>query len=389
MRVSSPSSTVIIVGSLVMMLVATYWWAKDSFQFIQSSQADGQHDQSDTTLPAPARDGHKPTAVGKAKALTETENDDSFSVSSPAAAKQPIAQFRGDWGETPVYGRHDQVHFQNGLYQSLQKDNQNQPPDVSPDYWQFLQPLKSAQAAWCLAPQAGADLSQCDFSEAVSLKDRNLPNTQLSKTRLSGELGSANLSGADMSEASVIGSLVISADTRLQGANLSKLQSDGNNPVISEGADMSQVDLSAANLYGAKFKDSNLQQAQLTGATLTGAELTASRFEGAEMTQSNLSYTNLSQSGFSGAVLVAADISEANLTQTDFNHSNLQQANLAGSELTGADLSGADLRGANLTGVKGSLSAVIDGQTNFSDAICPDGVAVDGKQVLTCLGHGF
>ncbi len=384
MNLSRTSSTLIFASSLLMVLGVRHWWTDDALSFIRHSTQDSKSNQPNSAH----TNSRRMQAVVNETKIADAEDEFTISVTSVASSK-PSPQFRGDWGESPVYGRYDQVHYQNGLYQSLQKANQNQPPDISPDYWQFLEPLKSAQEALCRSPQAGVDLSQCDFSEANSLKDRKLPNTQLSKTRLSGELGHADLTGANLSEASVIGSLVISADTQLQGANFSKLQSDGNNPVISEGADLSQVDFTAANLYGAKFKDSNLQQAQLTGATLTGAELTGNHFEGAEMTQTNLSYANLSQSGFAGASLVAADISEANLTQTDFNHSNLQQVNLAGSDLTGADLSGADLSGANLSGAKGMQTAMIDAQTNFHGAICPDGVSVDGKQVTTCLGHGF
>jgi len=306
----------------------------------------------------------------------------------PVADKSP-GIFRGDWGETPVYARHDRVNHQDAVYLSLENANQNQPPDISPNYWRFLQKLKTAQTENCQAPQQGADLSHCDFTDAVNLKDRQLQHTQLSKARLSGELGNADLTGADLSGASVIGSLVIGPNTRLQGANLSSLQSDGNNPLVAEGADLGRVNLSEANLYGARLKDSQMQQAQLTGSTLTGAELTNSHLEGAEMSRSNLSYANLTQAVFIAATLVAADLGEANLSQADFSDANLQQANLAGAELSGVDFSGADLTGANLTGVKGMDSTLIDSRTNFSGAICPDGASVDGKQVTTCMGHGF
>ncbi len=297
--------------------------------------------------------------------------------------------FRGDWGETPIYRRHDRVNHQGAEYMSLENANQNQPPDTNPSYWRLMQTLKTARAENCQAPQPGADLSQCDFTETVSLKDRPLQQAQLSKARLSGELGSADLSGADLSGASVIGSLVISPSTRLQGANLSNLQSDGNNPVIAEGANLGLVNLSDANLYGARLKAIQLQQAQLTGSILTGAELTDSHLEGADMSRSNLSYANLTQAVFSAATLVAADLGEANLNQADFSAANLQQANLAGADLTGIDLSGADLTGANLSGAKGMDSVLIDEQTQFNDAICPDGVNVDGQQVTTCMGHGI
>ena len=297
--------------------------------------------------------------------------------------------FRGDWGEMPVYAKNDRVNHEDAAYLSLENDNQNQPPSSSPAYWQLLKKFKTVDMEACLSPSPGADMTQCNFSDAVSLKGRNLSGAMLSKARLGGELGNADLTGANLSGATVIGSLRIGPETKLQNANLSRLRADGNNPLIAEDADLSRTDLSEASLYGAKLSHANLAGARLNGATLTGAELGASRLEGAKLSKVNLSYANLSAAGFREAVLNEADLSEADLTAGDFGNADLRRANLAGADLSGSDLSGADLRGADLTAVKNADLAVVNGQTDFTSAICPDGVGVDGERVTTCVGHGF
>jgi uncharacterized protein YjbI with pentapeptide repeats len=306
-----------------------------------------------------------------------------------SSAGQLPGTFRGDWGETLIYARNDRVNYEDAAYISLENDNQNQPPSTSPAFWRRVKKFKTPDPEACLSPVQGADLTKCDFTEEVSLKDRNLNGAVLSKARLGGELGSADLTGANLSGAVVSGSLVIGPDTRLDHANLSKLQSDGNNPLIAESANLSNTNFSEANLYGAKMAGANLTGADLTGVTLTGAELSETRLEGVGLSKANLTFANLSAGILADATLNEADLTDANLTEADFSRANLQQANLAGTELARADLSGADLRGANLTAAKNTNSAIIDSETDFTDAICPDGVSVDGMQVTTCVGHGF
>ncbi|MGR8932277.1 MAG: pentapeptide repeat-containing protein [Gammaproteobacteria bacterium] len=297
--------------------------------------------------------------------------------------------FRGDWGESPVYARGDRVNHEGAIYLSLENDNQSQSPSQSPAYWRSLKQLPVADMAACLSPSPGANLSQCDFSDTASLKDRLLGGSNLSNTKLSGELGRADLRGANLSGATVVGSLVIGPDTRLQHADLSKLHADGNNPLIADDADLSQTNFKEASLYGAKLSHADLSGAQLTAATLTGAELSGGRLEKAELSKANLSYANLTGAAFSDAVLNQADLSEAHLSRSDFSNADLNQANLAGADLDGSDLSGADLRGANLIAAKNAELALVDTLTDFTSAICPDGITVDGIQATTCIGHGF
>ena len=297
--------------------------------------------------------------------------------------------FRGDWGEKPVYAHNDRVNDQGAVYLSLVNDNQNQPPALSPQYWRLLQPARPHDETACHFPHSGQDLRDCDFSSESSLKDLDVSGAQLAHSRLQGELGSADLSHADLSGATVIGSLVISPETRLEHANLSGLQAGGNNPVFAEAAQLTGINLSHANLYGAKMNAARLEGAQLTEATLTGADLSATQLQHSDLRKADLTYANLTAATLSGATLNQADLTQANLRDTDFSAANLNAANLAGADLTGSNLAGASLHGTDLTAAQGLETVLIDRQTDFTLAICPDGHTVDGTQIKTCLGHGF
>lgn len=298
-------------------------------------------------------------------------------------------EFRGDWGETPIYARNDRVMHENAAYLSLEDNNQNQPPASSPQFWQLLKQYQAGDGAACLSPLPGADLSQCDFSQHVSLKDKQLRGATLSNSRLAGELGDADLSGANLSGAAIMGSLLIGPNSRVDHANLSNLQSDANNPLLAEAADFNHSDFSAANLSGAKLKQANFSEAKLTSANLSGAQLAASHLDNADLRQADMSFADMSSASFSAADLTAANLSEASLVNGDFSHARLQHASLAGSDLSGADFSAANLRHANLLAVKNADSAIIDAATDFTAAMCPDGKQVDGRRISSCIGHGF
>jgi len=333
--------------------------------------------------------------------LTERSRRDMVNTSKSAILEHPATQqgphkteklpgiFRGDWGETPVYAANDRVNFEGAAYLSLLDENQNQPPSLSPAYWLIVKTAALKNVEDCLLIGPDAHLDTCDFSQENSLKDKDLQGADLSQARLGGDLGSANLNGANLSGASVIGSLHISPDTQMDHANLSGLQSDGNNPVIAEAATMNKVNFSNANLYGAKLKAAKLTGANLTGATLTGADMRAGHMEGADLSKTDMTHARLSGASFTGATLNKADLSEANLSKANFSTANLHNANLAGANLAETNLSGADLSGVNLMDAQGTDSTLLDSDTDFTAAICPDGVVVDGRQATTCLGHGF
>ncbi|PPD49353.1 MAG: hypothetical protein CTY16_04135 [Methylobacter sp.] len=351
-----------------------------------------------STVAAPAK---KPVVAGRTDQGTGNSQRDAVNASEIVIQENPSAQpslhrteklpgvFRGDWGETPVYAANDRVNFEGAAYLSLLDENQNQPPPLSPAYWRMVKTAELKNPEDCLSIGPDAHLDACDFTQENSLKDRDLQGADLSQARLGGDLGSANLSGANLSGAAVIGALRISPNTQMDRANLSGLQSDGNNPLIAEAATMNKVNFSNANLYGAKLKAANLTGASLTGAILTGADMRSSRMEGADLSKTDMTYARLSGASFKGATFNKADLTEANLSKANFSAANLHEANLAGTNLAGTNLSGADLRGANLTDAQGTESALIDGNTRFTSATCPDGVVVDGMQTTSCVGHGF
>ena len=165
----------------------------------------------------------------------------------------------------------------------------------------------------------------CLVREIVTqgIKDRNLSGVDLSDADLSGaNLMNAKLSGADLS----------SAD--LSGANLMN-------------AKLSGADLSGANLSGANLMNAKLSDADLSGAYLSGANLRSANLIGAYLSGADLSNTNLSRADLSGANLSGANLSRANLF-----HANLFGADLSGANLSGANLSGADLIRADLSKTK-------------------------------------
>ncbi len=251
-----------------------------------------------------------------------------------------------------------------------------------------LAPPPYQPAADCALIQPNAYLQGCNFHQQ-SLQDKDLHGSDLSHTRLHGVLGKANLTDAKLIGATVIGRLEINAETVLTNADLSGLYSDGNNPVLAESAQLSGVKLTKAQLYGANLKQALLDNADLSKAVLTGANLQATHLEQANLSGSDLTNTDLSSSVLTHAVLKQADLTEANLTGADLTASDLTHANLAGTDLANARLTGVDLSNADLSGAKHTDSVLIDTDTIFLHAICPDGVEVDGTQVITCVGHGF
>jgi len=297
--------------------------------------------------------------------------------------------FRGDWGETPVYSKNDRVNYQRAAYLSLENANHNQPPATSPGYWRLIKKFKEFHQEACFTPGPGRDLAECDFTEAASLTGMDLHGAVLRNARLNGDLGAADLSGANLSGAAVIGSLIIGPDTRIDHANLAGLQSDGNNPLIAESANLSGVNFAKANLYGARMQYADLSGATLTGAALTGSQLASADFDNADLSKTDLTYANLAMTSLKAAALSEANLEQADLRRADLSSANLRKANLAATNIAGVNFSGADLRGVNLSFAQGADSAVIDSQTDFAFAICPDGVTVDGAQVKTCIGHGF
>ena len=139
--------------------------------------------------------------------------------------------------------------------------------------------------------------------------------------------------------------------------------------------DLTKVNISGFNLYGANLKEANrfgadLREAKLAGAVLIGADLrgavlTGANLYGADLTEANLILANLTEAdltganltgaylilaNLTGAYLILANLTGADLTEAVLFRANLFKADLTGANLTGAVLTEANLFGANLTG---------------------------------------
>ena len=122
----------------------------------------------------------------------------------------------------------------------------------------------------------------------------------------------------------------------LSGARLSR--------AYLSGARLSYADLSGADLSGARLSRADLSYARLSYADLSGARLSYADLSGAKLLRAYLSYADLS-----GADLSYADLSGARLSYADLSRSDLSGADLSRARLSRADLSRADLSGARLS----------------------------------------
>jgi len=99
-----------------------------------------------------------------------------------------------------------------------------------------------------------------------------------------------------------------------------------------------QADLRGANLSDADLSQADLRKALLSGAYLTQANLSDADLHAAELGAADLRSAMLCRANLSEAFLVGADLRGSSLT-----HANLRGAMLGLTDLTAADLSGADL----------------------------------------------
>ncbi len=115
----------------------------------------------------------------------------------------------------------------------------------------------------------------------------------------------------------------------------------------------------------------DLSEANLSGADLHEKDLSSRNLSRADLSNANLSDAFLHRINLSGANLSGANLFRANLLEADLSQANLQGANLIGADLSGADLRGANLRGARI-GVSDRLMVKLTG-ARLSGMTMPDG----------------
>ncbi len=142
--------------------------------------------------------------------------------------------------------------------------------------------------------------------------------------------GVLNFSGVDLSEANLSGA-------KLSGVNFSN-------------ANLSIVNLSGANLSEANFSNAKLNVARLSGANLASAIMNNASLNVANLIRADLSRAQLRGATLIRAELIRADLSRADLLEADLTSADLREATLRQANLRQANLSEALLRGAFLTG---------------------------------------
>ncbi|MEB3173876.1 MAG: pentapeptide repeat-containing protein [Cyanobacteriota bacterium] len=159
-----------------------------------------------------------------------------------------------------------------------------------------------------------------------------------------------NLSQADLSLAQLQNSNLTQLD--LRDAVLSN--SDLTGAVVS-GTDLSRANFSAGILENTTFSNSTLQDAIMKGANLKG-----SRFRTTERGSCLKFEEDSGKKCYEGVNLKGADLSDANLTNAD---------------LTGVDLNGANLTAATLTGAKGVDLDKLKKDSTLCNTLLPDGTS--------------
>jgi uncharacterized protein YjbI with pentapeptide repeats len=121
-------------------------------------------------------------------------------------------------------------------------------------------------------------------------------------------------------------------------------------PALS-GANLSQADLSGANLFGADLSRADLSGAHLSGANLGETRLLEADFRGADLSGTYLGWADLYKADLSRADLGEADLKGAALTDAHLGEANLSGADLTEATLVRTDFSNAILTGCSIYGI--------------------------------------
>jgi uncharacterized protein YjbI with pentapeptide repeats/cell division protein FtsB len=149
-------------------------------------------------------------------------------------------------------------------------------------------------------------------------------------------------------------------------------------PRLLRGSTLSHAKLSDAHLPNADLGDADLSGADLSNALLLNANLIVADLSGADLSNALLDnadlVADLSNADLSGANLNGADLSDANLFSAGLSEANLIGADLSNANLSEANLNGADLENANLSGADGITNAELEQQTvSLEGADMPNG----------------
>jgi uncharacterized protein YjbI with pentapeptide repeats len=213
------------------------------------------------------------------------------------------------------------------------------------------------------------------------------PNTNLQGCDFAGaNLSGVNLSGSNLTDANLTGATVTDADfagTSFTGAVLADVTSGGiigtpaslphgwvlsNGYLVGDSANLTDADLSGANLSDLDLDYVILTDANLTDADMTGVTLFQVTSGGIVGTPSSLPSSFVLYNGYlvgTGAILTGANLAGISLVSFNLSDTDLTDANLTGADLAGDNVS-AVLRGANFTDA--NLTGAAADNSDFSGA---------------------
>jgi uncharacterized protein YjbI with pentapeptide repeats len=182
------------------------------------------------------------------------------------------------------------------------------------------------------------------------------------------DLSNTDLTGAQLEEENL-------TDANLAGANLTRVR-------LVE-ANLTDAELAGANLTGANLAGANLIRAQLDVANLTNAQLvkanlTDAQLDWANLTRAWLVEANLTGAQLDGAHLICANLAEANLTDAELVKANLTDAQLVKATLIRAQLDGATLILAHLDEVNLTDARLVKANLAFARLV---GATLTGAQL--------
>lgn len=134
-----------------------------------------------------------------------------------------------------------------------------------------------------------------------------------------------------------------------------------------EHSDVTDPDLSGANLSEIDLVGANLHSANLEGANLEWSAIYSSTLNFANLTKANLSHTEISGSFLLGTNLTDTKLIKANLSKSFLRGARLINADLQESILYGCDFFDADLTGATLYRADLSTASLVE--TNIDQAV--------------------
>jgi uncharacterized protein YjbI with pentapeptide repeats len=160
------------------------------------------------------------------------------------------------------------------------------------------------------------------------------------------DLSGADIRGARFEAAQLTRALFTGA--RVQEADFSRAQLHG---AIFIGAQVDRAFFEEAHLEAATFVDARLNWARfsralLKGADFRGAQLKGARFDGAQFDRADFHSALLEGADFGSALLEGADFDSAVLKGASFDGAQLKGASFVGAQLEGASFVGAQLEGA-------------------------------------------